>query len=68
MNNFNTDTHSSNLLKVTDVAAHQEGRGSHEEVQHSPGQNRDVRLLPGQRLGRGRNDRGDFFFKCKELE
>lgn len=35
---------------MTDVAAHEERSGSHEEVQHSSGQDRNVRLLPGQRL------------------
>lgn len=47
-------TYCSDLFKVADVAAHQEGRRSHEEVQHSSGQDGDVGLLPGQRLERGR--------------
>lgn len=50
---LNSCTYCSDLFKVADVAAHQEGRGSHEEVQHSSGQDGDVGLLPGQRLGKG---------------
>lgn len=46
----NDYTHCGNLFKVTDVAAHQEGCGSHEKVQHSSGQDRNIGLLPGQRL------------------
>lgn len=48
--NGNRCTYCSNLLKMTDVTAHQEGSGSHEEVQHSPSQHRNIGLLPGQRL------------------
>ena len=36
---------------MADVAAHEEGGGSHEEVQHASGQDGDVGLLPGERLG-----------------
>lgn len=32
------------------MAAHEEGSGNHEEVQHASGQDGNVRLLPGQRL------------------
>lgn len=35
---------------MADVAAHQEGCGRHEKVQHSSRQDRDIGLLPGQRL------------------
>lgn len=43
-------THSSNLFEVAEVAAHKEGSRSHEEVQHASGQDRNVWLLPQQRL------------------
>lgn len=39
-------THCSYLLKMADVAAHEEGCGDHEEVQHAPGKHGNVRLLP----------------------
>lgn len=32
------------------MAAHEEGSRSHEEVQHASGQDRNIWLLPGQRL------------------
>lgn len=35
---------------MTDVTAHQEGSRGHEEVQHSSSQDRNIGLLPGQRL------------------
>ena len=43
-------THCSDLFKLTDVTSHQEGSRSHEEVQHSSSQHRNIWLLPGQRL------------------
>lgn len=43
-------THSSNLLKVAQMAAHEESSRSHEEVQHASGQDRNIWLLPWQRL------------------
>lgn len=46
-------TYRSNLFKVAAVAAHQEGRGSHEKVQHPSGQDGDVRMLPRQGLEEG---------------
>lgn len=39
-------THCSYLLKMADMAAHEEGCGDHEEVQHASGKHRNVRLLP----------------------
>lgn len=52
-------THCSDLFKMTDVTAHQEGCRSHEEVQHSSCQHGNIGLLPGQRLRevRGTEDR-----------
>ncbi len=47
---LNSLTHCSDLFKMTDVAAHQEGCRSHEKVQHSSSQDRNIWLLPGQRL------------------
>lgn len=35
---------------MAEVAAHEEGSRSHEEVQHASGQDRNIRLLPRQRL------------------
>lgn len=52
-----TCTYSSNLFKVVEVAAHEEGGRSHEEVQHASGQDRDIRMLPRQRLGEDRGER-----------
>lgn len=46
----NICTYCSNLFKVADVTAHQEGRRSHKKVKHPSGQDRDVRLLPRQGL------------------
>lgn len=40
----------SHILKVLDMAAHDVGRGSHEEVQHLSGKDRNVRVLPTQRV------------------
>lgn len=39
-------THRGYRFKMADVAAHEEGRGDHEEVQHAPGKHGNVRLLP----------------------
>lgn len=38
-----------NLLKVVQVAAHEEGGGGHEEVQHLAGEDGHVWVLPEQR-------------------
>lgn len=46
----NSCTHCSNLFIVTDVTAHQEGCRGHDKVQHSSRQDRNIGLLPGQRL------------------
>lgn len=46
----NICTYCSNLFKVADVTAHQEGRRSHKKVKHPSGQDRDVWLLPRQGL------------------
>ena len=40
--------HLADLLKVAEVAAHEEGGGRHEEVQHLPGQDGHVGVLPLQ--------------------
>lgn len=53
----NICTYCSNLFKVADVTAHQEGRRSHKKVKHPSGQDRDVRLLPRQRLKKVSDDR-----------
>lgn len=47
---MNGGTHCSHLFKMTDVTAHHEGCRSHEKVQHSSSQDRNIGLLPGQRL------------------
>lgn len=52
----NIGTYSSNLFKVADVTAHQEGCRSHEKVQHPSGQDRDVWLLPRQGLKKARDN------------
>lgn len=53
----NICTYCSNLFKVADVTAHQEGRRSHKKVKHPAGQDRDVRLLPQQGLKQASDDR-----------
>ena len=40
--------HLADLLKVVEVAAHEEGGGRHEEVQHLPGQDGHEGVLPLQ--------------------
>lgn len=50
-------TYCSNLFKMADVTAHQEGRRCHKKVKHPSGQDRDVRLLPRQGLKKVSDDR-----------
>ena len=43
-------THGGHLVVVAEMAPHEEGRGRHHKVQHLPGENGHVGVLPAERV------------------